>query len=237
MWYALQVKTGFELEIAHRLNQYAVVKKVNGLIHGIFAGVKKVVNLTTKGRKLNVDSVLSGYIFVKLEDLSAELWHFFKEVPGVYKVLDWSPISSEEIEHLHNQCKGEVEVEVPFKAEEPTVSHQSLDSLHNPNTVESCQQSIEEETNVTEDYQTIYNSDIDADNNVEKLSLFSLAFDIVRKGKRTLMRIPISLYREVREWDTGLTELRNEKSPRYVWNSLVNYMKSMKRTSNKVLNE
>lgn len=214
MWYALQVRNGFELEIADRLNQYAAVKNLHSLIKGIFAGVKKVVKMTPKGRKLNIDSVLTGYIFVKLDELTAELWHFFKGLPGVYKVLDSSPISSEEIEKLHSLCKGEVEVKIDENSEINKAAEEVCEGTP----------SIEEEPTVTEPVCTDSQTEVECTSgNKNNTSLLTHCYEVIRKGAHSMLRVPIDVYRRAMEYDDGLKDSRNERDLKFILQALKNY--------------
>ncbi|KQN97042.1 transcription termination/antitermination NusG family protein [Paenibacillus sp. Leaf72] len=216
-WYALQVRTGFELEIAENVKRFAQMKNLKEQIKDTFAGVKKIVRMTTRGRKLDSEAVLTGYIFVKLDELTGTLWHFLKSVPGVYKILDMLPISSEEIEKMHLECAGEVEVRIDVKVETSDVSEKA----------ENESQCVAEEFStpaVQRDEKGVMGSERCTHSvgteGVRKTTLFGKLFRSFEKGSKEIFRIPISVYKDILDFDIGLRDRVNERNPQYILSSI-----------------
>ncbi|OZQ85754.1 transcription termination/antitermination NusG family protein [Paenibacillus sp. VTT E-133291] len=224
-WYALQVKTGQEFEIAEVIYKYANFKNLADKITDIFSGVKKIVKMTSKGRRIDAEPVLNGYIFVKLlQDMTGEIWHLLKNVPGVFKVLDMLPISEEEIEHLQKKCVGEIEFKIEVKDET------ELDKQEHITTVidENEEAHLCSDTTLNEVRNDLNGTDASDKLEVNKKQRFSqkgestpysyiktLMYSFIKGGKK-VFRIPLPVYREILEADELLENPQNERNPYFI---------------------
>lgn len=111
-WYALHVKTGSELLIAENILKISALRNLSDSIIATFSGIKKVVGMKKAGRRLSAEILMPGYIFVQVANYSPQVWHFLKEISGVFRIFDQLPIDEQKINELYDQCKGEVEVEI-----------------------------------------------------------------------------------------------------------------------------
>jgi len=229
-WYALQVRTGFEMDTANKVLHFAKMSNLTDLVHDVFAGVKKIIRMTGKGRKLEADPVLTGYIFVKVAQMSNEMWHFFKSIPGVYKILDMLPISAEEIERMQDNCRGEVEVRItPLEVEQPVSTNEVVDSeeaiergmtlvFEQENTEKMDAQLVQHSTSPS------VNHEIQAVETSNKESVLKQVMTSFVKGTKEVWRIPISLYNAAAEYNNDLKDKKNERNPRFILTAIRDFV-------------
>lgn len=179
-WYALRVKTGYEVRVAEQIDRFHQATGFKEKIIDICDGAKRIVQLTEKGRKRSDEPMYPGYIFVKVESMTKSMWNFLRNVPGVCKVLDALPVNEEEIEQVYQICKGEVEIQVPSN-ESPCIDENSND--------------VKLEENSSSSQSLI---------NVEALLRF------LKKGTRHLIRIPTFVYRTLIEKNPFLKNIERK---------------------------
>lgn len=108
MWYALQVATGQELELWHRIETEAKRKGVS--LEKVLACVKHITELGDEIRH-SYEKVIPGYIFVRTHgNMTNAIYQVLRHIPGVFKVFYESPLTEEEIRHVFALTEGEVVV-------------------------------------------------------------------------------------------------------------------------------
>jgi transcription antitermination factor NusG len=224
-WYALQVRTGFEMDIANKVLQFAKMRNFSDHVYDVFAGVKKIIRMTGKGRKLEADPVLTGYIFVKVAHMSNEVWHFLKSVPGVYRVLDMLPISSEEIERMHDNCRGEVEIRMNTEEGALEQTFETIEIQESQETERGLTVNVGEEVAGTQC--GLNNQNIEfvqsQSANEEEETILKQVMRSFTKGAKEIWRIPIAIYNAAMEFDPGLRDRKNEGNPRYILAAIRNF--------------
>ncbi|MGB9845899.1 MAG: transcription termination/antitermination protein NusG [Desulfotomaculales bacterium] len=110
MWYALQVFTGQELEIAYRVEQRA--RCLAQGITRVVAGLKHVARLGADGRvaRRTYERVIPSYIFIEVPGpLTADIYQLVRSVPGVCRIFA-EPIADQEMQPVFSAIEAQVEV-------------------------------------------------------------------------------------------------------------------------------
>ncbi len=116
-YYALQVKTGKEVQFLERFHKDAIFSGIKDT-HVYFP--RRTLYIRKKGiRKKSVAAVFPGYVFLETEELSNDVYWFLRKIPGFYRFLPNSstprPLIERDIELLRHFLKFG-EITVPSKA-------------------------------------------------------------------------------------------------------------------------
>jgi|GEM_PF-4231993 len=109
LWYAVQVKTGSEEALVYNIRQY--YSQSNPVKKAVTA-TNRVVTFSKSGIRENYETILKGYIFIKVSEMNANVWHWLKKFPGVIRVLREKPLSREEIKNVLKYCGQEARIKV-----------------------------------------------------------------------------------------------------------------------------
>ncbi|MGI9951377.1 transcription termination/antitermination NusG family protein [Moorellaceae bacterium AZ2] len=121
MWYAVQVLTGYELEVAKRIKERAQHKP--GLIEDALACVRHVarMSMATPGTHHTYERIIPSYVFVSCNGiLTSEAYQLLRSVSGIFRIFS-TPISEQEMQRVFELREGQVEVsaeDVEAKARE-----------------------------------------------------------------------------------------------------------------------
>ncbi|MCL9662113.1 hypothetical protein L2089_15570 [Paenibacillus hunanensis] len=198
-WYALQVSTGSELMISNNIMKMAQVKGISDQVIDTFACVRKVIQLKKQGRKFSAETLLPGYIFVRVIEFSPHIWHFFKEIFGVIRVLEETPIAEHEIEHLYSQSSGELEVQMEQQEGVAVDVESDLSSL---NTSQASFSSVGGQEEENDSYTSLNHNDMlstaveEVTVGLQEAKAKKLVRSIQKLGK-TFIRVPLAIYRYV----------------------------------------
>jgi transcription antitermination factor NusG len=110
MWYALQVATGYELEVACRIEQRAAQVQ-SGLITRVVTGLKHVARIASRDSIAHTyERVIPSYLFVELDgSINANIYQFLRSIPGIFRIFT-TAVPEEEMRRVFAAIEPEVEV-------------------------------------------------------------------------------------------------------------------------------
>lgn len=210
-WYALNVTTGSEGKVADFIEDLILSNHCHPMVLDVLSGCRIIIRQTKKGDEEKAQPIFPRYIYVKLKEMKekmdkeiwGQIWHFFKAIPGVSGgILHNKPVSQTEIDHLIEICAQQSEVEMVVEKVEQS----------EPLNSDSFIEDISNDTFLNDD---ISNDDASSQDihgeNEHKEAVLQNMIQWVTKGKKQIVKIPMSLYNFIFKYDITLLKLLRKK--------------------------
>ncbi|WP_374724117.1 transcription termination/antitermination NusG family protein [Calidifontibacillus erzurumensis] len=199
-YFAVNVKAGSEIRIIEYIAETCRQKSFN-LIKGIVTPLTKVKKF--KGEETcsyKVKAILP-YIYIKIDELTTKcpvaLYHFLKQIPGVYKILEYS-IPEEEVEEFCQRVGSsikEAEFEIDYfynQKEQQTKQEKALETLNSDKTTAEEKEAAQKEIEEVENHPVVTAIQLIKEGKEKGYTLFQRIKSKQRKNK-TIFRFPLEI--------------------------------------------